>query len=145
MEAAAGDEGLSDAGRSMLGSRLLVRSPADVWCGVKMPEVLGRLLPAASPGDLLRSIPDLVDPEAAGICRCKTKGGRAPPGVGMVRLGTGPEVMLPEPGVRIVRMLAEEGARERLMMEGEGGGTSPLIVPAVVARLLLLVTGRAAK
>lgn len=63
----------------------------------------------------------------------------------MVRLGTGPEVMLTEPGVRIVRMLAEEGARERLMMEGEGGGASPLIVPAVVAQLLLLVTGRAAK
>jgi hypothetical protein len=49
------------------------------------------------------------------------------------------------PGVLSVRMLADEGARDRLIMDGDGGGTSPLIVPAVVARPLLLVPGRAAK
>lgn len=108
--------------------------------------MLGRLLPAACAGDLLRSAPSLAgSPEAVEICRFKPSGGKAPTGGGIERFGTGPELAAPAPGVRSVRMLADEGARDRLMIDGEGGGASPLIVPAVVARLLLLVPGRALK
>jgi hypothetical protein len=129
----------------MLGSRLALRSPAVTWLGVRVPEVLGRLLPAPSAGDLLRSMPVRVAVDAAEICLCRASEGKLPPGVGIERLGTGPELVDVFPGVLSVRMLADEGARDRLIMDGDGGGTSPLIVPAVVARPLLLVPGRAAK
>ncbi len=69
----------------------------------------------------------------------KAKGGKAPTGAGIDRLGTGPDAIEAAPGVLKVRMLADEGARDRLMIEGEGGGASPLIVPAFVARVLMLV------
>lgn len=131
----------------MLGSRLTLRSPKGAWCGVRVPEVLGRLLPGACAGDLLRSVALLlvVMPEAVEICRFSANGGKAPTGCGIDRFGTGPELMAPAPGVLSVRMLADEGARDRLMMDGEGGGASPLMAPAVVVRLLLLVPGRAVK
>lgn len=107
--------------------------------------MLGLLLPGAPAGEWLRLATALEAPEAVEICRRNASGGKAPTGTGIERFGTGPEPMDGAPGVRSVRMLAEEGARDRLMIDGDGGGASPLIVPAVEARLLLLVPGRAVK